>query len=30
MAQQEEQQEHCVKGDNSNLQPAFTAHYKKE
>jgi len=30
MAQQEEQQEHCIKGNLSNLGPAFTAHYKKE
>jgi hypothetical protein len=30
MAEQEEQQEQSIKGDLSNLQPAFTAHYKKE
>jgi hypothetical protein len=29
MGEQEEQQEHNIKGDLSNLQPAFVAHYKE-
>jgi len=30
MAEEEEQHEHSINGNLSNLQPAFMAYYKKE